>query len=204
MSTSIIEAAAKFAEAHYPPEGVPHIREMLNYCALFAEATGADREILIVTTYLHDVAAHLYSWEEHDVKSAEMACKFLKAQGYPADRSQRVVNAIMAHRLARQGADAENMELESKLIYDADKLARSMGMGIPQHLMELGAKSGGKPSLAEIAAAVRAAQKQMEQTYKSLYTDVARNLARQSHENTRAFCESLIALARLHPSSATW
>jgi HD superfamily phosphodiesterase len=202
---SIIEAAAQFAKARYPAEGIPHIREMLHYCDLFAAETGADREILTVATYLHDIAAHLYDWEEHDVKSAEVARKFLDDAGYPPGKTARVIAAIMAHRLPRSGAEAKKMAIEDKVLYDADKLARAMGLGVVAHLLELPGKvPGGKPSFAQIAEAIQAAQKQMEETYKSLYTEAARNFASQAHQSARAFCDSLRSLDRLRPECASW
>jgi len=205
MAMSIIEAVAEFARANYPPEGIPHIREMLHYCNLFAVETGADREILTIATYLHDIAAHLYTWEEHNTKSAEVARQFLNERGYPADKTARVIAAIMAHRLPRSRVEAGKMSMEEKVLYDADKLARAMGFGVAMRLVELGNQvSGGKPSFTQVSDAIRAAQKQMEETYKSLYTDAARNFARQAHQNARAFCESLRALARMHPDFASW
>lgn len=201
----IIEAAAQFAKDNYPPDGIAHVREMLYYGALFTGPTGADTETIIVAIYLHDVAAHLYTWEEHDVKSAEVARKFLREQKYPKGRTEKVIAAILAHRVPRSGAQAHHLSIEEKLLYDTDKLAHSMGLGIAQHLIELGNNGpGSKTSWSEIAAVVRTAQKKMEDTYNSLYTTVAKNFARQTHENSRACCESLLALCRLHPDFSGW
>lgn len=204
-SVNIIDAAAQLARASYPPEGIAHIREMLYYCDLFAPSTGADAETLVLATYLHDVAAHLYPWEEHDIRSAETARHFLREQKYPKGKTEKVIAAIMAHRVPRSGADAAKMSIEEKVIYDADKLASSMGIGIALALVELGSKTpGGKASWADMAAAIRAAQIKMENTYSSLYTAEARSFARQACENGRACCESLLALGRLHPGFSAW
>ncbi len=202
---NIIEAAAQFAKDNYPPSGIAHVREMLYYCDLLGIPTGADREALTVATYLHDVAAHLCSWEEHDVKSAEIAALFLQKHKYPKGKTKKVIAAIMAHRIHRSGAEAARLTIEEKVLYDADKLARSMGMGIALTLVELGSKApGGKTSWSDIATAVRAAQLKMEDTYKNLYTTEAKSFARQAYENSRAYCESLLALCRLHPSFSSW
>ncbi len=202
---NIIEAAAQFAKDKYPPSGIAHVREMLYYCNFLAIPTGADRETLTVATYLHDVAAHLCSWEEHDVKSAEIAVHFLRKHKYPRGKTKKVIAAIMAHRVHRSGAEAAILTIEDKVLYDADKLARSMGIGIALTLVELGSKApGGKTSWSDIASAVRTAQINMEHTYKNLYTNEARSFARQAYENGRAYCESQLALCRLHPSFSNW
>ena len=202
---NIIEAAAQFAKANYPSDGIAHIREMLYYCDLLSTPTGADREILIVATYLHDIAAHLYSWEEHDIKSAEMARNFLQGQMYPKGKTEKVIAAIMAHRVPRSREEAAKLSIEEKVLYDADKLAHSMGIGIALALIKLGSKApGGKGFWSDIAAAIQASQIDMEDKYKSLYTSEAKTFARQTHENSRAYCKSLLALVRLNPSYSIW
>ena len=59
-------------------------------------------------------------------------------------------------------------------------------------------------SWSDIAATIRAAQINLEDTYKNLYTAEAKSFARQAHENSRAYCESLLALGRLHPGFSSW
>ena len=202
---SIIEAVAAFAKSEYPPETVPHIHEVLHYCDRFVKETGADREVLFLAAYLHDITISGHGWEGHDIKSAEVARQFLGERGYPPEKTAKVAAAIMAHKAPRSGAEAEKMSIEEKLLYDTDKLARAMGLGVAIRLVDLGREApGGKPTFTQMADVVEAAKKELEETYKSLYTNTARNFASRAHQNARAFCDSLRALERLRSDFASW
>lgn len=77
-----------------------HIAAVVKHGALLAERYGADKEIVLIAAWLHDIASITdYSlYERHHIHGAEMAYDILKAYGYPEERIERVQACIRHHR----------------------------------------------------------------------------------------------------------
>lgn len=83
--------------------------------ALFFNLNPTEIEILLLAAWLHDVG-YLYTYENHEAKSKELAEAFLQSLRYPADRLARVLDCIEATRLG-----VEPQTLLEEILSDADK-----------------------------------------------------------------------------------
>ena len=94
-----------------------HVVRTVNAVRLIAENTKinkSDLEIVIIAAWFHDVGI-LESVENHEVKSAEAAEKFLKKHKYPIEKINKVINCIKATNLATVPKN-----LLERIIRDAD------------------------------------------------------------------------------------
>lgn len=76
-------------------------------------------EVLVAATFLHDLARH-YGHEIHGQKSAEMAEPILKDVKFPESKIPAVLKTIAKHDYTTPEEERESME--SKILYDADKM----------------------------------------------------------------------------------
>ena len=185
------------AHAHdtYPAADFPHILEVVAYAQQLAAKAAADEEIVTIAAYFHDISRATLGPEEHNVKSAEMARQWLCQHGYPEERTKRVTAAIVAHMRPTVGQERESLPVESRILYDADKIGRAQGVGLLGALVHLGQQaSWGELGYAQLAEAIQRGRDVAEQTYHSLYTDAARELAAPGYRLVIEFCDQLLAM----------
>ena len=140
--------------------------------------------------------------EEHNVRSAEMAREWLAQHGYPAQRTDRVAAAVVAHMLSACGQDRDSVAIEGRILYDADKIARASGLPLLASLVHLGQQVSWEDlSYGQLAAAVNKGRQVTEEAFHSLYTAQARELAEPGYRRTLEFCDQILKLAE---RSAVW
>ncbi|MGE5363738.1 MAG: HD domain-containing protein [Bacteroidota bacterium] len=76
-----------------------HILVVSRYADTLAGILGADREIVLYASYLHDISAvhDISTLPVHNVRSAEMATELLASHGYDIDRTKMVSGCIKNH-----------------------------------------------------------------------------------------------------------
>lgn len=97
-----------------------HTIDTVNACEEIGKGSGlsiGDLELLYIAAWFHD-AGYLFQVENHEEKSSEIASNFLKSNEYPLDRLNRVINCIMATKVAIQPKD-----LMQSVICDADLIS---------------------------------------------------------------------------------
>lgn len=107
---------------HFGMECYSHIEAVVKNGALLAERYGADKEVVMIASWLHDIASvtdhSLY--EEHHLHGAEMARDLLTALGYDSEKISLVQACIRSHRGSVQ---AEKRTLEELCVADADAIS---------------------------------------------------------------------------------
>jgi uncharacterized protein len=190
---SLVESAAAHARDTYPAGDFPHILEVVAYARRLAADTGADEETVAIAAYFHDISRATKGPEEHNVQSAAVARQWLSQHGYPAQRTERVAAAIVAHMRPAVGQDRASLPIESRILYDADKIGRAQGMGLIGTLVHLGQQTSWEElCYPQLAKAIQRARDVTEQAFQSLYTDAARELAAPGHQLVIAFCDQLL------------
>lgn len=121
-----------------------HIIAVVKNAEILAEEYGADKEIVMIAAWLHDIASitddSLY--ELHHIHGAEMAHRILKEYGYDDKKIALVENCIRNHR---GSISSEKISLEELCVADADAIShfdsvpsllylayRQKGMGIEE------------------------------------------------------------------------
>jgi putative nucleotidyltransferase with HDIG domain len=191
----IVAEAAAHARATYPAGDFPHIAEVVSYAQELAKRIGSDLEVVTIAAYFHDISRAIMGPEKHDVKSAEMAREWLHQRGYPAERIERVAQAIAAHMLPVMGPGRDSVPTEGRILYDADKMSRAQGLALLGALVRLGEQTSWDGlGYAQLASAIRRARGVTEEAYTSLYTAAGRQLAGPGYERAIAFCDGLLKM----------
>jgi HD superfamily phosphodiesterase len=159
-----------------------------------------DMDALVMAAYLHNISTVEYGYQDHHIKSAQMAVDFLRELDVPAERITKVEQAILIHTsrvLAEQRAAGP---LEGRVLFDADKLGRLSGLAVVTSLVEFGARYPNRAVTGEMLAAIlRHIEERFVELYQSLHTAPAREMARDKFGNTLAFLDGVIE----HLSDAT-
>lgn len=102
--------------------GYYHIEAVVKNAELLADQYGANKEIVIIGAWLHDIASITdYSlYEMHHIFGAEIAEKILKKFNYDKDRINLVKKCILNHR---GSVECEKLTIEEKCVADADAIS---------------------------------------------------------------------------------
>lgn len=122
-----MEKAPKIAATH----DIDHILRVWKKSKLLAEKVGADLESIIAIVFLHDLARH-YGHEIHGKQSAEMAEPILRNIKFPKNKIPVVLDAIAKHDYTTLASERES--IESRILFDADKLDAFGAVGILRHI----------------------------------------------------------------------
>jgi len=208
MDTGAVQAVAQHAEAVLGKEGFRYVSTVVANCKMLAveleeqaeDASNLDMEALIMAGYLHNISTVAYGYYNHHLKSAEMAVAFLRGLDVPAERINKVEQAILTHTRAVPSEERESVPLEGRILYDADKLGRLSGLAVVTSLIEFGARYPNRAVTGDVLAAIlRHIEERFVELYQSLNTAPAREMAREKFGNTLAFLDGVIE----HLSDAT-
>jgi HD superfamily phosphodiesterase len=191
----IVEETAAYAREAYSAADWPHITDVVTQGRWLAKQTGADEEVVTLAAYLHDISRATMGPQGHNVQSAQMAREWLHQRGYPAERTRRVAQAIVAHMRPVVGPERESVSLEERILYDADKIHRAQGIGLLGALVCLGKQVPWEElGYEQLAEAVQRGRDVTEEAYGTLYTDAARERAGPGYERTLEFCDALLEM----------
>ncbi len=99
-----------------------HIKAVVKNAIILANQYGADMEVVIIASWLHDIASvtdyNLY--EEHHIYGADMAKEILEAMNYPYENIEKVQQCVLHHR----GSNLqEKCFIEEICVADADAIS---------------------------------------------------------------------------------
>jgi HD superfamily phosphodiesterase len=116
------ELAIEMQKAPAPSEvhAEDHVLRVLKRCIRLGEKLGADLEVLVAAVYLHDLGRHYVDDKAHGALSAVKAEPVLERIKFPKRKRATVLHAIRVHDIAATPKDRTT--LESKILYDADKI----------------------------------------------------------------------------------
>jgi uncharacterized protein len=99
-----------------------HIVEVVKNAEILAEKYGADKEVVLIAAWLHDIASITdYSlYDLHHIHGAEMAYSILKEYRYDSQKIRMVQECIKNHR---GSVNLEKNSLEELCVADADAIS---------------------------------------------------------------------------------
>lgn len=99
-----------------------HIEAVVKNGELLAEMYGADKEIVMIAAWLHDIASitDYALYEEHHIHGAEMAYDLLASFSYEESKIKLVQNCIRNHRGSVQ---SDKCSAEELCVADADAIS---------------------------------------------------------------------------------
>jgi uncharacterized protein len=97
-----------------------HFASVVKYAEELADALGADKEVVSIAAWLHDIGSVIHGREDHHITGAKIAEEKLKELNYSEEKIELVKKCILNHR----GSQNNNPEtIEEKIISDADALS---------------------------------------------------------------------------------
>jgi len=116
-----VENECKKPSSKYGYEPFPfHFVPMANYAEKLADELGGDKEVILISAWLHDIGSIIYGRKDHHITSAKIAEKKLKEQQYPIKKIELVKKCILNHRGSKQN---ERNSIEEQIIAEADVLS---------------------------------------------------------------------------------
>jgi uncharacterized protein len=119
--------------------GWDHTKRVYNLCMRLADVEGADKEILAIAAFLHDVGRSYQDESKgaicHAKKGSEIAEWLLRTYPLPLDKKRNIVHCIRTHRF--RGSHRPET-LEAKVLFDADKLDAIGAVGVARAFLFAG------------------------------------------------------------------
>lgn len=103
-----------------------HFIPMVRYAKELADELGADKEIVSIAGWLHDLGSIMEGRENHHISGAKIAEKKLLELNYPKDKIEKVKKCILNHRGSQ---NSQRDSLEEKIIAEADVLSNFENIG---------------------------------------------------------------------------
>src|SRR5260370_4470045 len=146
MESEVVQAVADYTESVLGQEGFRYISAVVATCKMLAlelegegeEASKLHMEAMVLSAYSHMISTIELGFQDHHLRSAEMAVEFLEKQKAAEDLVSRVEEIILAHTTVLPAEERETLPLEARLIYDADKLGRLSGLPVVTSLIHFG------------------------------------------------------------------
>jgi HD superfamily phosphodiesterase len=128
------ELAVEMQKAPSPSEvhAKDHILRVLRRCIRLGEQLNADLEILVAAVYLHDLGRHYIDDKAHGALSALKAEPVLERINFPQEKRDTVLHTIRVHDVGATPEDRTT--LESKILYDADKIDTLGVVGVLRYI----------------------------------------------------------------------
>ncbi|MFC2153977.1 HD domain-containing protein [Candidatus Altiarchaeota archaeon] len=155
-----------------------HCVRVWQRCQVLGEKLGADLEVLVAAAFLHDLGRQL-GLELHGEKSAELAEPILRKHSFPEEKVPEVLQAIAKHDY--QTSPEERKTLESKILYDSDKMDAFGAMGIIRHIQFYYLKGKTANEILEM----------LPKRWEGIMLDESRELAKKDYEYIIVFFQKL-------------
>jgi HD superfamily phosphodiesterase len=207
MDTDVMQAVAHYVEKTMGHEGFRYVSAVVANCKMLAaqlemqedHPVSLDTDALVIAAYLHDISTVAHGFQEHHIKSSEMATDFLRDSDMSEDCIAKVQQAILTHTTVTLQQDRGEIT-EGQVLYDADKLGRLSGLAVVTSLIEFGVRYPNQAVTGEVLTALlRHIEERFIELYQSLYTAPAREMAREKFHSALAFLDGVIE----HLSDAT-
>lgn len=146
------ELALEMQKAPAPSEvhAEDHVLRVLKRCIRLGEELNADLVVLVAAVYLHDLGRHYIDDKAHGSLSALKAQPVLERISFPEQKRDEVLHAIRVHDVSASPEDRTT--LESKILYDADKIDTLGVVGILRYIRHFYRKNPIDYVLADIDA----------------------------------------------------
>lgn len=124
--TIVSEIKEFVKETFYNPDSnygsepfVGHMIPMVRTSLLLADKLGADKEIVELAAWLHDIGSIVHGRKDHHITSMQIAQEQLEKRGYPQDKIDLIKKCIHNHRGSRNDP---RESVEEKIIAEADAI----------------------------------------------------------------------------------
>ena len=177
--TEEVEEGIRGAPMVSPVHRTDHVLRVWKTSKKICESMGGDLEVMVAACLLHDLGRHHVASGRHGDKSAELAKPILQKHGFPKEKIPDVLKAIERHDHGLPTGGRESME--SKILYDADKIDTFGVIGVYRHILFIEA---GRIKLEDV---IRLSRKRWD----GLMLPESRKLAKADYEYIIGFFKAL-------------
>jgi uncharacterized protein len=118
---TFVESECRKPESKYGYEPfTEHFVPMVGYAEKLADELHGDKEVILISAWLHDIGSIVYGREDHHITGAEIAEKKLTELRYDPIKIELVKKCILNHR-GSIGTSGES--LEEMIIAEADAMS---------------------------------------------------------------------------------
>ncbi|MCL5093672.1 MAG: HD domain-containing protein [Patescibacteria group bacterium] len=103
-----------------------HFKPVVKYAVKMAGELGADKEVVEIAAWLHDIGSIIEGRGKHHLEGAKIAESKLKELGYPKAKIELVKRCILSHRGSEK---VKPKTLEEKIIAEADIMSNFENIG---------------------------------------------------------------------------
>lgn len=97
-----------------------HFIPVVKYAQKLADEIGGDKEVILISAWLHDIGSIVHSRKDHHIEGAKIAEQKLNDLYYPEEKIELIKKCILNHR----GSQQKNREtIEEQIVSEADALA---------------------------------------------------------------------------------
>jgi len=164
--------------------GLDHVLRVEYLYELIGKEEKAEMEVLLPAALFHDIArpTERETGMPHEEAGAQIAERYLRSIQYDEERVLKISHAIRTHRY-RSSKKPET--LEARILSDADKLDAMGAVGIARTFIRAGEHQG------EIRDGISHIHDKLLNLNGLMYTETARQLAKERHRFLREFLEKL-------------
>ncbi len=97
-----------------------HFLPTSEYADKLSDKLGGDKEVILISAWLHDIGSIIYGRENHHITSANIAEEKLKELNYPSEKIEQVKKCISNHRSSQEN---NRESVEEQILAEADTMA---------------------------------------------------------------------------------
>lgn len=170
---TFVEGELKKPDSHYGYEPFPyHLIPTVNYAKELSSRLGGDKEVIIISAWLHDIGSANHGRVDHHISGAKIAEKKLKELKYPKDKINLVKKCILNHRGSQNNT---RKSIEEKIVAEADTMSNFDNIaGIFKAAFVFENKDQGE--------AKRSALQKLKRKYKQLHFKESKMLIKPKYE----------------------
>jgi uncharacterized protein len=118
---SFVEKECRKSSSKYGYEPFKyHFIPTVKYAKNLADKLNADKEVVELAAWLHDIGSIIEGRENHHITGAKIAENKLKELEYPSDKIELIKKCILNHRGSQQ---SNRRSMEEKIIAEADTMS---------------------------------------------------------------------------------
>jgi uncharacterized protein len=97
-----------------------HFVQVAKYAQELADKLGGDKEVILISCWLHDIGSIINGRENHHITGAKIAEEKLKELNYPFEKIELVKKCILNHRGSQ---NLKRETLEEQIVAEADAMS---------------------------------------------------------------------------------
>jgi len=97
-----------------------HFSPVVDYSEKLSDELGGDKEVIVISAWLHDIGSVIHGRENHHITGAKIAEEKLKEFGYPDEKIELVKKCVLHHRGSVQ---SDRDSIEEQIVAEADVMS---------------------------------------------------------------------------------